>query len=1132
MPSELSRRLDDFRTKNKVVSAVQKVSFLFDPTRAAGMDILSMALIAKQSLLNLSVCEPSLALFEDMFEGTGKSVDFMSQEEHAETQTRMKHLLMFLSGHFRTLDAQQCVEYLIQKYQIHVYNGEDLILLGLPYHDTPQFGSLVKLISFIKKADRATASESRWMFLRNVQKTGSPLSRLALVKMCRSSQPVLSAIMEHVVESLRHGAYNLPLLSFVNVLLLEVLSEFPQIKFDISVSLFSLCRVCFKAASLCPPAFFLGLSLATHIVCVADVRDDALGILVSRAIKTCPSEKIGSLLMSLLVIASRRVALPESVLAALNSIEPSLVEIGVKECVAKYKADMSVLVSRLGSSGLAGLIQAASEEVISIPVTTAAASPAPVLVTPMDEEVSSSSSSEEEEDQLSAARKVLNKLVAKGTKKERLEAVRKYCSLEGATRHCIRLSALCDSVEALALTMKSNRSDQGFVEVLISVLPQFSAGPHLLLEAVFGNEAKIVQGSLKQIAGALTTSCAASLLAVARGVDTEFTLTAQVWQALAVVAAGSGSQIGQSGLLVSWRSEFLPNNFLSQYLSTRAQTTVFINRCIEFANAAKSCGGDPVGAALGQLVCSVAISHSGTRRALNGLVQKSVLELSISDRTQFVAAIAKSQFPSLLKQTTCLNLGPLDLENGEFVSAAEALMTIGSVDGWGLIGALIAGCGYCPNGALLVAQLGANLPAPVAVCAWKTTAAWAKQASENDSHTVGAIIELASAGLQAAAELTTTVSAQMEALEIVSDLSAPPVDVSAAAIARILRFSMRVGEAASDTLTVSAQAVCESLLRGIPDLETCWTLILRLMGGEAENVLALQIRCLVLFNAVLAREDADPEQLASKQLGQVLLGLVELVSSSSGRETAIDSWVNLSNSQEELGVLVEEGLVQFLLNCNLRKLDRMFRKLVHAAAENVAKTALVLRVFAAVCQQGGSAATLALLPLFSDEIRAALTGWGDTKLTKRKRNADLIIASLRAVAAACVEEIPEVSLSEFIAAVASVPGTIDDGSVLAEACIALARVASTDQTKTLTKLLMGRSVDKSSPAQQEQIVRTMLALWQKIGEAMVPAITEVTVFLNELYHSDVAEVASATRRLVAEMDRITGENIGQKLEGK
>ena len=48
---------------------------------------------------------------------------------------------------------------------------------------------------------------------------------------------------------------------------------------------------------------------------------------------------------------------------------------------------------------------------------------------------------------------------------------------------------------------------------------------------------------------------------------------------------------------------------------------------------------------------------------------------------------------------------------------------------------------------------------------------------------------------------------------------------------------------------------------------------------------------------------------------------------------------------------------------------------------------------------------------------------------------------------------------------------------------------------------------------------------------MVPAITEVTMYLHELFNSSESEVAAATSALVKEIDRITGEDIESKLTG-
>ena len=56
-------------------------------------------------------------------------------------------------------------------------------------------------------------------------------------------------------------------------------------------------------------------------------------------------------------------------------------------------------------------------------------------------------------------------------------------------------------------------------------------------------------------------------------------------------------------------------------------------------------------------------------------------------------------------------------------------------------------------------------------------------------------------------------------------------------------------------------------------------------------------------------------------------------------------------------------------------------------------------------------------------------------------------------------------------------------------------------------------------------------MWKGVGESMVPAITEVTVFLNQVFNSSDPEVRAVTKQLVKEIDRVTGEDIEGKLTG-
>jgi hypothetical protein len=336
--------------------------------------------------------------------------------------------------------------------------------------------------------------------------------------------------------------------------------------------------------------------------------------------------------------------------------------------------------------------------------------------------------------------------------------------------------------------------------------------------------------------------------------------------------------------------------------------------------------------------------------------------------------------------------------------------------------------------------------------------------------------------------------------------------------------------AISDTLIVTAQSASEALLNtaaGI-NFDAAWTCLLssmtELVKAEPDRAMAYQIRCLILVAGLVGQDDLDSETVTSKQLGQVVLGLVELVNSSAVKE--IDSWAGLSNSDVELSSVIEKITTQFLLQCTLKKLDKFYRRLI--ASNSEARLALAFRIYASICEQAGEGAVLALHPIAGDEIIKALKS-GGVATKKRKRNMDVVVAALRAATASCIEQLPESSFVDLMDAVAQLPGHLDDNSVVAETCVGIVKVASSEQIKSFTKLLMQRSTDLSSAFTQECVVRTVLALWRSAGEVMVPAITEVTVFLNELFNSPEQEVADMTRQLVQEIDRVTGENIEEKL---
>jgi hypothetical protein len=511
-------------------------------------------------------------------------------------------------------------------------------------------------------------------------------------------------------------------------------------------------------------------------------------------------------------------------------------------------------------------------------------------------------------------------------------------------------------------------------------------------------------------------------------------------------------------------------------------------------------------------------------------MHKTLYELSLALRTEFLTMLLRSQSTVLFKKVADMEIGDFNVEDDDVLAAAIETIAAESVSdsAWSLVKRFVEGGLVLPADALVAAVKSGK----ASVAGWKCVSSSITGLSAEPLAVHSILVQIAES-INSATSASADVVVMIEVLLAVSTLdslnSLVTPEIVADLVKKLTMFVVRTNSGISDTLAVTAQTVCESLLRGGLDFAAAWATVVQVMSELSQTHTAqagaIQVRCLVLLASLL--ETDDSEQVTSKQLGQVVLGLVELVSASAPAAIAADSWTGLSGSANELTTMVEHIVSAFLLHCTLRKLDRMFRRLL-GAGDNEAKLALVLRVYAKVCTEGGSAAALALVPLASDAILQSLKS-DATVSKKRKRNIDVLLAALAAVSASCVEEIPESHIGDFLEAVAELPGAVDDNSCVASACVSLARVGSADQIKQLTKLLMQRSRDHSAPAVQEAVVRTVLALWQSAGEAMVPAITEVTVYLSELYNSTEEEVAAATRQLVQEMDRITGEDIAAKL---
>ena len=104
----------------------------------------------------------------------------------------LEGFLRLVSGRFVTPAAAKCLEYLIRRFKIHVYNVEAAVTCALPYHATPEFVKLVQL---------ANLEGTSFYWLKGVKEKGAAPPRDGLVARCARDGAFLSFVCEAAAAS-------------------------------------------------------------------------------------------------------------------------------------------------------------------------------------------------------------------------------------------------------------------------------------------------------------------------------------------------------------------------------------------------------------------------------------------------------------------------------------------------------------------------------------------------------------------------------------------------------------------------------------------------------------------------------------------------------------------------------------------------------------------------------------------------------------------------------------------------------------------------------------------------------------------------------------------------------------------
>ncbi|XP_063469499.1 HEAT repeat-containing protein 1 isoform X2 [Symphalangus syndactylus] len=182
-----------------LLSRDEVASLLFDPKEAATIDRDTAFAIGCTGLEELLGIDPSFEQFEaPLFSQLAKTLERSVQTKAVNKQLdeNISLFLIHLSPYFLLKPAQKCLEWLIHRFHIHLYNQDSLIACVLPYHETRIFVRVIQLL-------KINNSKHKWFWLLPVKQSGVPLAKGTLITHCYKDLGFMDFICSLVTKSVK-----------------------------------------------------------------------------------------------------------------------------------------------------------------------------------------------------------------------------------------------------------------------------------------------------------------------------------------------------------------------------------------------------------------------------------------------------------------------------------------------------------------------------------------------------------------------------------------------------------------------------------------------------------------------------------------------------------------------------------------------------------------------------------------------------------------------------------------------------------------------------------------------------------------------------------------------------------------
>ncbi|RVE59903.1 hypothetical protein OJAV_G00193470 [Oryzias javanicus] len=174
-------------------------SLLFDPKDAATMDRSTFFALGCTGLEELLGFEPAFLEFQDtLFSSSSVTLErsVQSKEVNNKLDAGISLFLTRLCPYFLLKPAHKCIEWLVHRFHIQLYNADSLLACALPYHDTNIFVRVLQLLNIKEPTNQ-------WNWLHCLQKPGVPLSRRSLVMHIHTDLSFMDFICSMVTRSIQ-----------------------------------------------------------------------------------------------------------------------------------------------------------------------------------------------------------------------------------------------------------------------------------------------------------------------------------------------------------------------------------------------------------------------------------------------------------------------------------------------------------------------------------------------------------------------------------------------------------------------------------------------------------------------------------------------------------------------------------------------------------------------------------------------------------------------------------------------------------------------------------------------------------------------------------------------------------------